>query len=43
MRTSNVAIVQLCTCCRKDLFFSYRRDGRQSGRMLNFVTVAEKG
>ena len=42
VRSSNVAIVQLCTCCRKDLFFSYRRDGR-TGRMLNFVTAAEKG
>ena len=43
VRTSNVAFVQHCTCCRKDLYFSYRRDGRQSGRMLNFVTAAEKG
>jgi copper oxidase (laccase) domain-containing protein len=24
----------LCTRCRADLFFSYRRDGRASGRML---------
>ena len=40
--SSNVATVQMCTCCRKDLFFSYRREGR-TGRMLNFVTVAEKG
>jgi len=39
VRSSNVAIVQLCTCCRKDLFFSYRRDGSRSGRMLNFVMV----
>lgn len=42
VRSSNVATVQLCTCCRRDLFFSYRRDGR-TGRMLNFVTAAEKG
>jgi YfiH family protein len=41
VRSSNVAFVQLCTCCRKDLFFSYRRDGR-TGRMLNFVAAAEK-
>jgi len=33
----NVVTVPLCTSCRKDLFFSYRRDGRRSGRMLNFV------
>ena len=32
-----VTAVPLCTSCREDLFFSYRRDGRRSGRMLNFV------
>ncbi len=39
--SGNVATAQFCTCCRKDLFFSYRRDGR-TGRMLNFVTAAEQ-
>jgi YfiH family protein len=34
-----VTAVPLCTSCRKELFFSYRRDGRRSGRMLNFVTA----
>jgi YfiH family protein len=34
-----IAAVPLCTCCRKDLFFSYRRDGR-TGRMVAFVTAA---
>jgi hypothetical protein len=43
LRTSNVAFVQHCTCCRKDLFFSYRRDGTKSGRMLNWATAADKG
>jgi hypothetical protein len=38
----NVTAIPLCTGCRRDLFFSYRRDGRRSGRMLNFVTAAEK-
>jgi hypothetical protein len=32
-----VATVPLCTSCRRDLFFSYRRDRCRSGRMLNFV------
>jgi YfiH family protein len=32
-----VAVVAFCTSCRSDLFFSYRRDGRRSGRMLSFV------
>ena len=35
----SIATVPLCTCCRGDLFFSYRRD-RRTGRMLNFVTAS---
>jgi hypothetical protein len=38
-----VTSIPLCTSCRPDLLFSYRRAGRRSGRMLNFVTAAEKG
>jgi YfiH family protein len=34
----NIAAVPLCTACRPDLFFSHRRDGVRSGRMLNFVS-----
>jgi YfiH family protein len=26
-----------CTACRPDLYYSYRRDGRGTGRMLSFV------
>jgi hypothetical protein len=26
-----------CTRCRADLYHSYRRDGKQAGRMINFV------
>ncbi|MBN2600452.1 MAG: peptidoglycan editing factor PgeF [Candidatus Marinimicrobia bacterium] len=25
---------EMCTCCHDELFFSYRRDGTQSGRMM---------
>jgi hypothetical protein len=39
----NTAALSLCTSCRADLFHSYLRDGRRSGRMLSFVTAAEKG
>jgi len=35
----NLAAVPLCTSCRSDLFFSYRRDGRRTGRMANFVVA----
>lgn len=34
--------VPLCTSCRRDLFFSYRRDGHRSGRMLNFVAGPDR-
>ena len=29
--------VDHCTACRPDLYFSYRRDGPGTGRMINFV------
>jgi YfiH family protein len=29
-----------CTACRSDLYHSYRRDGKGSGRMINFVGYA---
>jgi len=28
-----------CTCCHKELFYSYRRDKRQTGRHLGFVML----
>lgn len=28
-----------CTCCHKELFFSYRRDGGKTGRQLGFVML----
>ena len=42
VRAPNTAALPLCTSCRPDLFFSFRRDGPRSGRMLSFVTAAEK-
>lgn len=35
-----IGVVDLCTCCRRDLFFSHRRDGFRTGRMLAFATAA---
>ncbi len=29
-----------CTRCRADLYYSYRRDGKQAGRMINFIGFA---
>ncbi len=39
----NIASLPLCTACRPDLFFSHRRDGVRSGRMLNFASNAAGG
>jgi YfiH family protein len=32
-----------CTCCRADLYHSYRREGRGAGRMISYVGWAEPG
>ncbi|HKK02118.1 MAG TPA: peptidoglycan editing factor PgeF [Desulfuromonadales bacterium] len=29
-----------CTCCHRELFFSYRRDGGKTGRQLGFLLMA---
>ena len=34
---SHIDKVNLCTRCREDLFFSYRRDGAYAGRMISVV------
>jgi len=39
IRRDAIFSVRLCTSCRKDLFFSYRRDGEKTGRQLNFIVL----
>jgi copper oxidase (laccase) domain-containing protein len=34
----NIQAIPLCTACREDLFFSYRRDKRP-GRQLSFIML----
>lgn len=34
---SRIHSVDDCTRCRADLYHSYRRDGRQAGRMINYI------
>jgi YfiH family protein len=34
----NIEAISLCTACRKDLFFSYRRD-KKAGRQLSFIML----
>ena len=35
----NISVENLCTSCRNDIFFSYRADGRITGRQLNFIMM----
>lgn len=39
LRENQIEIINLCTYCNKELFFSYRRDGKKTGRMLNTITL----
>lgn len=35
-----IVVSNLCTQCRPDLFFSYRRDGKNGGRLLSIIGLA---
>lgn len=37
----NINIVSLCTSCHSDLFYSYRRDGAGTGRMMAVVMITK--
>jgi polyphenol oxidase len=37
LRPQNVFVSDLCTACRPDLLFSYRKQGPQSGRLLSVI------
>jgi polyphenol oxidase len=39
---SRIAVSDLCTACRTDLLFSYRREGAKTGRMMAVIGVREK-
>jgi len=41
MQESNIEFTKYCTFCRPDLFYSYRRDGSRTGRILGFVSIRE--
>jgi copper oxidase (laccase) domain-containing protein len=36
---SNIALSSLCTACNSDMFFSYRRDRKNSGRMAALLAL----
>src|SRR5882672_994469 len=39
LRTPNISFSDLCTACRRDLFFSYRKEGAQSGRLFSVIGI----
>jgi len=39
LNPQNISISGLCTCCNAGLFFSYRRDGGNTGRMAAFLKL----
>jgi polyphenol oxidase len=39
LRAANIFVSDLCTGCRRDLFFSYRKEGAVSGRMMSVIGV----
>lgn len=37
IRPDRIETVNLCTACHRDLFYSYRRDGARTGRMMSGI------
>jgi polyphenol oxidase len=42
LHAQNIFESSLCTGCRSDLFFSYRKEGTRSGRLLSVVGIRDK-
>jgi polyphenol oxidase len=42
LSAKNIFTSDLCTACRTDLFFSYRKEGALSGRMLSVIGVRKR-
>ena len=43
LRPQNIFVSEFCTACRTDLFFSYRKEGSLSGRLMSVVGVRPVG
>jgi polyphenol oxidase len=39
LRPQNIHTIDLCTACRPDLLFSYRKQGPQSGRLMSIIAI----
>jgi copper oxidase (laccase) domain-containing protein len=44
LRPQNIFVSDFCTACRRDLLFSYRKEGATSGRLMSVIgtSVAER-
>lgn len=38
----NIEVEKLCVSCNRELFFSYRRDGGETGRQMGFIMLKER-
>jgi copper oxidase (laccase) domain-containing protein len=36
---ANIQVSELCVSCHRELFFSYRRDGAETGRQMGFIML----
>ncbi|HET8925841.1 MAG TPA: peptidoglycan editing factor PgeF [Candidatus Acidoferrum sp.] len=41
LRAQNIFASDLCTACRRDLLFSYRKEGAESGRLMSVVGIRD--
>jgi polyphenol oxidase len=39
LRPPNIFVSDLCTACRRDLLFSYRKEGPRSGRLMSVIGI----
>lgn len=39
LESGTIEVAKECTCCHRELFFSYRRDGGQTGRQMGFLLL----
>jgi hypothetical protein len=41
LRAENIFVSDLCTGCRTDLLFSYRKEGARSGRLMSVIGIRD--
>jgi polyphenol oxidase len=42
LKPQNIFVSDLCTACRSDLLFSYRKQGSKSGRMMSVIGIRDE-